>query len=78
MKSKEAPIAWVRSQDDHPGKIAAAALVPQDDPNKTIPSTQDFERLDRALSGDEVRWVNDFVINETLTNLRGYSVFRFR
>jgi hypothetical protein len=34
--------------------------------------------FDRALSGDEVRWVNDFVINETLTNLQGYSVFRFR
>ena len=33
--------------------------------------------FDRALSGDEVRWVNDFVINETLTNLRGYSFFGF-
>jgi hypothetical protein len=34
--------------------------------------------FDRALSGDEVRWVNGFVINAALTNLRGYSVFRFR
>jgi hypothetical protein len=31
MKSKEAPIAWARLRDDHPGKIAAAALIPQDD-----------------------------------------------
>jgi hypothetical protein len=45
---------------------------------KTIPSTQDFERFDRALSGDEVRWVNGVMINVALTNLRGYSVFRFR
>jgi hypothetical protein len=31
MKLKEAPIAWARWRDDHPGLIAAAALIPQDD-----------------------------------------------
>ncbi len=34
--------------------------------------------FDRALSGDEVRWVNGFVINAALTNLRAYSFFRSR
>jgi hypothetical protein len=43
-------------------------IIPERSPSlpwspKTIPSTQDFERFDRALSELEFedRWINDFI-----------------
>jgi len=48
---------WVRSQDDHPGKITAASVVPQDISHSRFRAIRP-----RAFElEDEDQWINDFI-----------------
>jgi|GEM_PF-2933555 len=68
MRSRETPIAWVRSHHDPARNTAADASAP-----KTSSSDEDCARLDRALEDviKENQWVADFIkrLNYTIEDI---------